>query len=464
MKLPNDLLCKPVITESGITIYVNNEPFPIAYEKEVWSKTSLDLKNRLASNLAMASTLYLPQILSLRSINYDMPRPVGESFFLRNGIYDAPYCAQVDGNSSIKYLKDFFNTRYLFTQDEVQVPSNINFEDRSKFKENGKKSRALVLFSFGKESLLSFALCKELNIEPVLVTIVHPGFEYEWLHKKPLVDKFQKEHDIPVHVVDYQPGILKEGKYFGLSTELGWGLHVTEYALLALPFAEVFDCDYIICGNEQSCNDIYYDKEDVLIYRAGLDQHHDWTKQQGFLQSLIMGRSLPAYSFLEPLYEISETKILHSRYKDIGKYQMSCFASAPGSKDKRWCQQCEKCAYMYALFKGFAIDTKSVGFADDLFDKNYLHLYENFFSRTDDTHFYGSQGELGLGFYSAIKNGATGAAIDKFKAILLNSFEDNFLEIRGKYLGIHTTNQMPKELHPQLISIFHQELDTCLAA
>ena len=412
----------------------------------------------------MVSTLYLPQILGKREIHYDTSRPIGESFYLRNGIYDAPYCANVDGKSSVQYLKDFFNTRYRFAKDEIETPRAVTFEMPKK-----KKEKALVLFSFGKESLLSFALCQELGIEPVLVTIIHPGFAYEWQHKKPLVEKFEAEFGIKVHTIDYQPGLLKEGKLFDTPTELGWGLHVTEYALLSLPYAEVFDCDYIICGNEQSCNDTYYDQEDVLIYRAGLDQHHDWTKQQGLLQSLLMGRSLPAYSLLEPLYEIAETKILHTRYPQVGKYQMSCFASAEGSKDRRWCQECEKCAYMFALFRGFNIDTLKVGFADNLFNEQHRHLYDNFFVRTDDTHYYGSQGELGLGFYAALNsdsNSETDATKDfslsRFQKELLPKFKENFESIRNHYLGIHPTDQFPAAHAASLKNIFESELTTCL--
>ena len=444
-------------TDSGITLSVGNDNFPITYDADVWQRTSASLKQQLLDNLPMASTLYLPQILGKREIHYDTNRPLGESFFLRNGIYDAPFCANVDGKSSTQYLKDFFNTRYLFKGDDIKTPESIQLKKRS-----GKKQRALVLFSFGKESLLSFALCKELDIEPVLVTIIHPGFAYEWHHKKPLVEKFEKEFGVTVHTVDYQPGLLKEGKHFGLSTELGWGLHVTEYALLALPYAEVFDCDFVICGNEQSCNDIYFDKEDVLIYRAGLDQHHDWTKSQGLLQSLLMGRRLDAYSMLEPLYEISETKILHHRYPEVGKYQMSCFASAEGSKDRRWCQQCDKCAYMYALLRGFNIDPLKLGFTDNLFDKAHSYMYDTFFSRTDDTHFYGSQGELGLGFFAALSYGDSDFSLQRFKKELLPKFKENFQSIRAKYLGIHETFQYPPAYAASLNKIFSEELSHCL--
>ena len=458
LDIPTELIVEPVITDTGISIRVNEQEFPIEYPRDVWNATSAGLKNRLLSNLSMASTLYLPQILNLRSITYKTNRPIGESFFLRNGIYDAPYCANVDGKSSVQYLKDFFNTRYLFTKDDIEVPENIKFEPKNDGKQ---KRKALVLFSMGKESLLSFALCKELDIEPVLVTIIHPGFETEWKHKQKLVAAFEKEFKTKIHIINYQPGLLKEGKLFGKKTELGWGLHVTEYALLALPFAEVFGCEFIVCGNEQSCNDTYYDQEDVLIYRAGLDQHNDWTKQQGFLQSLILGRSCQAYSLLEPLYEISETKILHHRYPQIGKYQMSCFSGSDTETGGRWCQKCDKCAYMYALFRGFNFNPETIGFTDNLFSEHNIHLYESFFTRSDDSHFYGSQGELGLAFYYSLQFKNDDAAQIRFRNELLNKFAESIKSIHAKYLGSHPTKQMPPSDHDKLMQIFSTELAEC---
>ncbi len=454
--IPENLTADAHITETGIDIVLSGDVYPITYPKAIWEKTTPHFKAILADTLCMASTLYVPQILGKREIHYKTGRPLSECFFLRNGVYDAPYCANVDGKSSQQYLRDFFNTRYLFENEQIKTPPTIRMN------ENRKNKRALILFSFGKESLLSYALCKEIGIEPILVTIIHPGFIYEWQNKKPLVEKFEKEFGITVHTIDYQPGWLKEGKLWGTPTELGWGLHVTEYALLALPFAEVFDADFIVCGNEQSCNDIYYDEEDVLIYRAGLDQHREWTKQQGLLQSLLIGRSLPAYSLLEPLYEISETKILHNRYPEIGKYQMSCFASAEGAKSRRWCQSCEKCAYMYALCKAFGISTEDLGFTEDLFDAAHAHLYEPFFTRTDSTHYYGSQGELGLGFYGALKRGITGHSAARFERELLPKFTESFDKYRSFYMGIHPTEQMPENYKEKLLSIFSEELSGCL--
>ena len=457
-KTPQHLTIDALDSADGPIINVNGENFPVIYSDKVWSKTTDNLKAILRDTLALASTLYLPQILNLREAHYKTARPISECFFLRNGIYDAPYCANVDGKSSIDYLRNFYNTQYLFASEKIKTPYSINFENKNK----KSTKRALILFSAGKESLLSFALCRELGIDTVLVSVIHPGFVHEWKHKEPLIKAFEKEFNTTVHTIQYEPGILKEGKHWKLSTELGWGLHVTEYALLALPYAEVFDCDFIVCGNEQSCNDIYFDQEDVLIYRAGLDQHKEWTTQQGLLQSLLIGRSLPAHSLLEPLYEITEMKLLHGRYPEVGKYQMSCSASSDGALQKRWCEECEKCAYMYALLRAFDIDPALVGFKSNLFDEAHKDVYETFFTRTEETHYYGNQGELGIGFYLFVKNYPenTDHSIVRFKKELLDTIEKNLAQLKEKYLSVHNTDHFPPEFAKTLFTIFTNELSS----
>lgn len=447
------LAIQGVQNEDGISVVLEDSTHSIKYPHDIWAGTSSQLKSILLDNITFASTLYVPSILKQQSVRYSTARPLSECFLLRNGIYDTSYCANVDGKSSVDYVKDFFNIQRYFSDETVKTPQNVSFTQTDK----GKK-HALILFSFGKESLLSYALCKELGLDTTLVSVIQPGLAHEWQNKKPLIEAFEKEFGEKVYTIDYQPGIFKEGKLWNKPTELGWGLHVTEYAMLSLPFAEVFGADYIVCGNEQSCHDMYYDAEGVLVYRAGLDQHREWTSQQSLLQSLMLGRTLPAISLVEPLYEIAETKILHTRYPEIAKYQMSCLASKDSAKDKRWCEACDKCAYMFTLLKAFKIDTEKLGFTHNLFDQTHAYLFDSFFSRDDESHFYGSQGELGLGFYLAEKNGCSGYSIERFKRELAPQFERELDSVKRQYLGIHPTNNIPKKMHAKIVSIYEEEL------
>lgn len=453
-KRPKKLSVDAKITSSGIDIYLNKGRFPITYPKKIWNAYNKEKKEILKDTLAHSSTFYLPQILGISEISYKTAHPLAESFFYKNGIYDIPYCANVDKKSSTDYLKFFFKTQYLFANDQIKVPERIDFDKKRK----SEKKRAIIPFSFGKESMLSYSLAKELGLEPILVSIVDPSHKYEFFHKKPLMDAFMEKTGVEVHIVEYNPGWFWEGRYWNIPTELGWGLHVTEYQILTLPFVSYFDADYIIVGNEQSCKDTYIDKEGVFIYRAGFDQYKDWTQQQALLCSLLLGRKVEIMSLVEPLYEITETKILHKRYPEIGKYQMSCFAVDEDSKDARWCQNCSKCSYFFPLFTAFNIDTKKLGFTENLFDKKHAKLYEVFFTRKKDTTSYGSQGELAIAFYFSMKNGHTGYSINRFKKELLPKFVKNKKEYFKEYLGIHPTNNISTLYKDRLLRIYKKEL------
>lgn len=452
--IPKELKVDCAITESGLSLNVSGDKFQINYPDHVWATYPRTLKEVFRDTISHASTFYLPQMLSLPEIKYSTARPITESFLYKSGIYDVTYCANVDKKSSREYLRKFFNTRYLFGSENIVTPEKIDFSPRKQ-----KKRKAVVLFSFGKEGLLVYSICRELGIEPVLVTIRQTGHEFEHAHKLKLIKNFEKEFNTKVHVIDYQPGVLKEGRWWRRPTELGWGLHVIEYALLSLPFAYSFNADYLLCGNEQSCNDIYIDNEGVLVYRAGIDQHREWTHQQSILQSMMLGRRIEALSFVEPLYEIAETKILHTRYKEIGKYQMSCMASEIGAKEARWCHSCEKCAYMFMLFRAWGLDPYAIGYRHDMLDKAHAYLYDGFFTRTARSHLYGSQGELGLSFYMAYHRGVTGYTMDRFKKTLLARFGKKAKEYSKHYLGVHDTINIARDLKPRVLKIFHQELD-----
>jgi len=446
----NKINVDAVLKENGLEIIVNGDKFLIEYPKEIWQSYADQSKEVFKDNIAYSSTIFLPQMINLTEIVYQTGRPIAETFLYKNGIYDMPICAIVDHQSSLKYVKSFFNTRYVFINNQIKTALRTEGENKAK--------SAVIPFSFGKESMLSLSLCQEIGIKPILVNFIEPSNEYEYFHKKKLIEEFEKETKIKVYTVKYNPGIFRYGKYWGLETELGWGLQTTEYALLSLPFVDYFQADYIVFGNEQSCNDIFFDKEGMLTYKAGYDQHTDWTAQQGLLASLILGRKVQVISFMEPLYELAINKILHHRYPEYGKYQMSCMADTENAKERRWCHHCTKCGYLFALSCAFNLDLKKIGFTENLFDQAHAHIYDHFFNYDPQAPAYGSQEELGLAFYLATLNGHQGYSINLFREKLLKKFEQNKDKYIKKYLGINSFQNMPEKLADKILKIYREEL------
>ncbi|MBI1862744.1 hypothetical protein HYS00_01350, partial [Candidatus Microgenomates bacterium] len=454
--LPKRLIVDAAIVKNGIDVIVNGDHFPIIYPSAIWSKTPAYLKEILKDNLAYSSTLFVPQILNIRSIEYKTARPISETYLYKCGIYDMACSAHTDGKSSQEYVNRFVNTRVTFADETIKVPPTVAFDKKP-------TDNALITFSFGKESLLSYALAsRELGLHPILVNAIEPVHTYENDHKQILKKQFEKEMNIKPNFISFGPGIFKYGKYWGLETELGTGLWVTEYLMMSLPFIHYFDASYAIVGNEQSCNDDFYDREGMLTFRYAYDQIREWTTQLSLLTSMLCGRRIEVMSLVEPLNEIAETNILHRRYPDIGKYQMSCFAMDPGARDRRWCQNCDKCSYMFPMLASFGIDPYTMGFTDSLFDKKYEHLYKGMFTGEDKNEEYGGHEETMVSFYLAMKNGYTGANIDRFKKVVLPKFNKKKKYYITKYMGVHETQNIPPRFKNKIMSMYRRELKSYL--
>lgn len=449
------LLVNAKITSRGLAIIVNGRSFPIIYPDFIWQNYPRPLKEILKDNLAYSATIFLPQIFKIPSIEYQTARPISETFLFKNGIYDMPCCALADNQSSLGYVKNFFNTQYLFKENLVKTPKQLDWQWFNK-----RQPAAVIPFSFGKESLLTFSLAQELGLKPILVNFIEPANDFEYYHKKKLIKEFEKTTGIKVYFVNYQPGLFRYGKYWGLKTELGWGLQTTEYALLTLPFVYYFKANYLLLGNEQSCNDIFYDAEGMLTYKAGYDQHHHWTPQQTLLASLILGRKVEVASFLDPLYEIAITKILHQCYPQVGRFQMSCMADSQAAAKNRWCQHCVKCGYIYALLAAANINPATVGFTENLFDQKHQQIYQHFFHYNPKNPVYGSQEELGLAFYLAYLNGYQGESLTRFKKELFAKFhqQKQRKSLIKKYLSLTPTWVLPSGFATRALKIYQKEL------
>lgn len=446
------LLIDAKVNEEGIEIIVSGKSFPIVYPREIWNSYDDDLKQILKDNIAYSSTLFLPTILKQKTISYKTDRPLAETFLFKNGIYDMPSSAEADKKSSTDYVVRFFNVEPKFESTRIKTPKTVDFES------GRAKEVAVIPFSFGKESLLSVALCRELGIKPILVNFIEPVNKFEYYHKQRLIKEFEKEHKIKVYTVKYNPGRFRYGRYWGLQTELGWGLQTTEYSLLTLPFVAYFKAKYIVLGNEQSCNDIYIDKYGNLTYRSGFDQYSGWTTQQGLLASLLLGRRVEVVSLVEPLFEIAETKILQTRYPAFAKYQMSCMADNEHARNNRWCQHCAKCGYMFALFSAFSVNMKSLDITENLFDYKHRDIYKHILNNNQNTTAYGRREEIALAFYLAYKNNSRGYTIDKFKKLWLKKTEKNLQQYLRYYFGIHHAENIPTSLKARLFKIYREEL------
>ena len=363
--------------------------------------------------------------------------------------------AHADNASSVAYVKKFMNTVASFKHNDIQVP---DYEKRSGAGKKG--THAIVPFTFGKESLLTVALGKEIGIHPHLVYVVEPTHAYEYKHKKSLMGAFFRETGLKVHEIKHGPGRMRYGRLWSKNTELGWGLQTTEYVLLSLPFLHYWNAEYITLGNERSCAEAAMDSEGILTHWTAYDQHPDWTPQQGLLASLMVGRKTRVISLVEPLHEIAEIAVLHRRYPEFAQFQTSCLAIDKKARSNRWCQNCEKCASMYAFLQAVGADVARLGFTENLFDGAHAHLYKNLFrgGKNKDSAHYAVEEELFLALHIANKRGLKGNVIDTFKRRTLPKFRKAIGEHMREYFGIHASNNMPAPLRKRAVAIYEEEL------
>ena len=335
------------------------------------------------------------------------------------------------------------------------------------------RSKSIHLMTFGKDSLLSYALAEELKLDPVAVYVEEPDTKYmdptinkinrtyENKHKDVLIKKFYEEFKKPVYKIKHQLSLTRESKYFGVDTaELPWGSQLTEYAFLSIPFNHYFKARYLVYGNEASCSNKYLNKEGILT-NAAFDQSGEWTVEISKLMKLLT-KSMSAISLIEPIHELAIIKILHHRYPQYAKYQMSCMASNNNARYSRWCHNCSKCARIYAFLVANDIDPAQVNFKENMFKKSKINLF-SLFGASRNALPYDMAGtgrnELLLAFYLSYKNGAKGYLIDLFKKKMLKEAENKKDTLMKEFYGVHESKTIPARYIKPLHHIFNEELN-----
>jgi len=237
---------KGKLTKTGIVLRVLKRDYAIIYPQSVWNKIPMQLKEVLKDNLIYGNTHYLPLMLDAHeTIHYDINFPIFESFIYRNELHDVIICEKSDNKAPLSYLKKYYNLEFIFKNHISAMPAYEKIPI-------GKKPKAILPFTFGKESLLTYALCLELGIEPILVYSQEPAHPYEENYKKDLLKKFEKKFKIKTYFIENQPGLFRYGKAFDLKTftDLGWGTQTTLLALLTYPLAYLHGAQYILFGSE----------------------------------------------------------------------------------------------------------------------------------------------------------------------------------------------------------------------
>ncbi len=438
-------------TDTGIEILLRGSKFVVKYPDDIWRDYPKDARDVLFDNLVYAETVHLPLTLRRGGIRYNISAPFFQTQFFQNMVMDLPSCADVDGTSTSELVKDFMNLKIVFRDNDIKFP-NHNEETR--------EDSSLVSLSFGKDSLLTWAVCREIGLNPQICYIVEPLLLYEEKHKIKLAEAFRKEFGVELNKIVHTTGHLRDGIRLGVGkTEIGWGLQSTQYALMELPVAHRFQARYILFGNEQSCGEYYHDREGFVCYPA-YDQSHIWTVQIDSMTRQLTGGGVRTISVIEPLNDIAVVYTLFKRYPEVAKYHMSCFVETEAGRDKRWCQDCSVCSKMYLLIVASGFDPKTVGLERNMLTEECRDYFSLFGGTTVNTYALTGRGrdEQLFGFYLAWRNGDRSDLVQEFEKRFLDEAKGREDELYKTFFGLHHSITMPRHINDQATSIYKEVL------
>lgn len=448
---------KPEVRENGFSLNVDENSFPIIYPKNLWAKYPLWAREKLSQSLAFALTMHLPFFSKINFLDYQTQKPETLEI-LKAGfsscLSSVAVCLESQKTSNL--LKEFAAIKYRFERgrkNDVPPPAKIT-----------TKNIAAIPFTFGKDSLLTFGLCRELRIDPLPIFVKEPLTQSENFQKEKLAKQFFKEFKKRILFVNNEAGALREIFKDKIDKEgtFGWELQLTHFGLMLLPIAFSQKAGYLLFSNEQSCNDKFRDKEGFWCNPV-YEQSAEWLLEMGRIAKILGLADLKVASLLEPIHEIAIIKILHRRYPQLAKYQMSCGQDLPEEADYRWCENCSKCARNYIFFLANGINPKKVGIKNDLLNSRYRDKFTLFFGKNVKSIYSYDSSELSrdeqlLAFQLARKRGCRGELIDLFKKLYLKEAESREKELKEKYFGIHSSTTMPGDLKEKVLKIYRQEL------
>lgn len=441
------------LEKEGIKVKHEGSDYRLSYPKEIWRKYPKKSKQFLFDNLAHLLTINSALVKGEEQVEYNTSFPLFKSFFDKVVLNSLPHAVDDYPVSTFEMMKQFFNTEYNFKDLRVKRPF---YRGKSSGK---KKERAIISLSCGKDSLLSLGLARELGLEPIGVYINDTVSPPENKIKLEFLGKIARESGLRLFKVANEMEKLNDFETWGKEEScVGYTHMMTGFSLMVLPFNYYFNAGYTVVGNQANMNFKFLNADGFWTYPS-FDQSRKWMKQQNIMLGLMTEDRVKLVSLIEGLTNLAIMKILHGRYKNLGKYQVSCDC-LDYSVEKRWCHDCNKCCRLYLMMKAVGAETKTVGFHKDLLKKEYEKHYSLFGGKEVDAHEKSVEAreEQLFCFYLAEQRGVKGELVELFREKFSAEAEKRVEELRKKFLGVGGMSSVPGELKEKLRGILEEEL------
>lgn len=435
--------------------FLSGKKYQIKYNFKIWENLPPDAQDNLADNFIYARTRQI-SLLTDQKLSYSFPRPQMADFADYGIIHDLGKIADMNNMPTQKLIQQF-----------KKSGKQINYQKNNKNQKilpqkATQKNQMLLALSFGKDSLLTYGLIRELHIphQIVFVKEMQDIDQVEAKHKNQICHQFIKNEKVQIEYMhDHADEIF-------LSKKLTRHLHDIEntngmlaFILELLPVAYWHKCRYVVLGNEANFIDSFVNHDGHKSYPS-FDQSIIYAKKHNQYLKKLTSNNLQSISLVEPIYNLAEYHILYHRYPDLLKYMMSCSPEKPGSE--RWCYDCPMCAKAFLYSKAVGGDPKAMAFNQDFFAKKYIHLYPIFAKKI--TRAYEKpqavRDEQLLAFLLAYQQGHKGALIDLFARKYLKEAKRRQKSLRAKFFGLHNITTIPSAFKNKLLKIYAQELDS----
>jgi len=423
------LKIKHELKSDGLLLKTNGFKFRLIYPENIWQAYPEKQKRFLIDNLVYLLTVNIPFISGKDTIIYEdisIPyfRPIID-LLVKESIPSAVHSYDI---STFEALKNFNNYQFIFKDKSIKKPP-------TRFP-NLREDIAVMALSMGKDSLTTLGILKDMDIKPICVYINDTVSPSENKIKLNMVNKLKNEQNVKIHIVTNEIEKLNDFEFWNMPEScLGYIHMMMGFSLILVPFVHFYRAKYIALGNQKDMNFSFINKDGFRTYPA-VDQTSKWTHRFSQVIGQISQNKAYVRSYIEDFTNIKLIHLLHKKYANLGKFQVSC-DSLDKSDEKRWCHNCSKCARLSIFMKAHGIDTKRVGFKKDLLSKEHKRLYTIFNGSETDEYEQSKEAKEQqlLAFYLAYKRGEKGYLIDYFKKYYLNKVKKNIKRLKEKYLN-----------------------------
>ena len=352
---------------NGLRLSYRKKNFDLVYPSKVWGSYPRNSKQVLIDNLTYLLTINVPLVSYFRKITYNTSKPFFEKQFKSIVLKGIPSASSDYDQHTKELVERFLSTKVEFKDDKVKKP----FWD----KEMGEKT--IIPLSCGKDSLLTLAVAKEAGLNPIAVYIIDTVSPSENNIKIKHAKKLCKEQGIPLVFLKNSIEQLNDFETWDtMETCVGYMHMITGFCFISLPLLHYYDANKILIGNQKDMDFHFINTEDILTWPAPDQTSRATREQHKMIQKMTEGRA-GVYSIIRPLTNIAITKILHHRYPDFAKYQVSCDC-LDACDETRWCHECNKCARLSLFTHAVERNPRKLGFKHDLLDKKHEKQYALF--------------------------------------------------------------------------------------